>query len=112
MKNVIVVLFLVMISACASTRIMPIGPDTYMVHKTGGFGSNAGSAQMDALEDAGKYCVDNGKQLVVVSTQSQGVHGFQYPNADIQFRCLSTNDPDLKRPTLEQVPNSVIEVRK
>lgn len=97
----------VMMAGCASSRIAPLGPDTYLLHRSSGdVACSSGCATMNGLEDAGKYCANQGKKMLVVSTQ-QG--GFE---SDIQFRCLAEGDKELVRPTLTPVPQSVIKVEK
>lgn len=104
---------LVVLSGCASTRVVPIGPDTYMLQHQGasGFVGN-NSVRMDAYDDASKYCSSMEKHFLVVSSSDSPAGPFRYPSTDIQFRCLNKSDPDLRRPTLEPVADTTIEVKK
>ena len=108
----ILLLLLVLSSGCSTTRIAPIGPDTYLVQRKAGTGyTSASGLKMDALEAANEHCSKMNKKLLVVSTETQAVAFASTPSADVQFMCLDANDPELKRPKLESVPNNRIEVK-
>ena len=112
MKTIIIAM-LVMVSGCASTRVVSIGKDTYMVQREAGTGfSGTNGIKMDALEAAGAHCKLIKKELEVVSTSENpgGIIG-KYPSADVQFKCLDANDPNLRSPTLTPVSATTIEVK-
>jgi len=98
---------LVLAAACAgcSYGVSPLGPDTYRVQVSGVVfnGAGTGLAQTQALQDANKYCVDHGKQILVINISGDAA------NSQVDFRCLQPNDPGLVRPTPAPVPNVVIQ---
>lgn len=94
----------------ADSGVLPIGPDTYQLSV--GRAPVAGGpfeARRVALTKAREYCAQSGRELVVLSTNQWGENrgGF-----DIDFRCLRAGDPELRRPTLRSVPDTVVEVRR
>jgi putative hemolysin len=113
-KHLLLLAIAIGLTACASTRVVPIGPDTYMIQRQGGTGFvGTNSLKMDALEGAGAYCADRGKHLFVVSTSEQPAAAMgRYPSADVQFRCLEKGDPALARPTLAPAPDSRIVIEQ
>jgi len=107
------ILFLIVLSGCASTRIAPIGPDTFLIQRKAGTGySSESGLKMDALEEANEHCKKLNKNLLVVSTETHAVAFASTPSADVQFRCLDANDPEFKRPSLEPRADTVIEIKK
>ena len=101
----------VALAGCAIpvTEVLPIGPDTYFVatrHPT-----SSGDARVAALKAAGQYCAKIGKNILVTDISPSG-GGMLIYNIDMNFRCLSASDPDLKRPNLETRPDVVIQDRR
>lgn len=112
MKTIIVILMGMSFVGCASTRVAKIGPDTYFIQREGGAGA-VGTAplRMEAIEDANAHCEKMGKKAVVVSMNENPTNGWNYPSADVQFRCLTDGDADMHRPTLEKAPQTTIQVK-
>lgn len=114
MKRAIFTLgFALILSACASSGgPVPIGPDTYMLAKPGDFLTvSGGSVKADLYREAGQFCAGQNKNLMPVSTDSRDAGVARYASAEIQFRCLATGDPELKRPTMNIAPDVRIEVK-
>jgi len=101
------------LAACASNSgVVPIGPDTFMVSRQAATGfSGLGSLKAEALREADQYCTSRGKVLQIVnSTESQPPYVFgNFPKAEIQFMCLSANDPELARPKMSKEPDIVVQ---
>ncbi|HXZ50585.1 MAG TPA: hypothetical protein VEH51_01160 [Burkholderiales bacterium] len=77
-----------------------MGPDTYVIANSE-WGFTSGSYQnAEALKEASEYCKGLGKEMLRISTSQNNVRWGKTPAAEVQFRCLSPGDPDLKRPTL------------
>jgi len=112
MKPVPVVLALTAfagLNACAHSGVVPMGPDSYLIANSE-WGFTSGSYQKaEALKEASEYCKSLGKEMLVVSINQNDVSWGKTPAAEVQFRCLSSGDPELRRPTIETVPNVVIE---
>ena len=92
----------------APSGVLPIGPDTYSITLF----SNQLSARGPALKEAGDYCTQLGKKILVLNIDDKKVPVGTPGNTDIVFRCLSEGDPELKRPNLEARPDVVIQDRR
>lgn len=109
MKSLLLCSVLVLATACSSTRIAPIGPDTYLVQRKAGTGySSASGLKMDALDSANEYCAKINKQMVVVSTSENAVAFASTPSAEVQFRCLYKGDAKLIGSTVIQPPTGEV----
>jgi hypothetical protein len=99
--------------ATGTTDIVPIGKDTYMLGRPGGFFTRSGGEVKSQLfRDANAFCRNRGLNLMPVSTSERDTGIATYANAEIQFRCLVEGDPDLGRPTMKSAPNVTVEVAK
>lgn len=106
------VLLLAFASGCATnTGVVKIGEDTYMVSRQGWIATQSvGSIKAEAYKEANAYCIKEGKRLMPVSTNAtSGVLGRSYPEAELQFMCLSESDYELRRPKLMPLPDVRIE---
>ncbi len=90
-----------------SSGVLPMGPDTFSVSADD---LNASTAKRAALSEAQSHCKAMGKEILVTNTKtSRGEARTLY---DVTFRCLSTGDPELARPTYETPPDVRIEDRR
>ena len=106
-----------MLSACATSSgtgdITPIGKDTYMLARPGGFFTlSGGEVKAQLYRDANNYCKSIGRNLMPVSSSSVDSAPYKYANAELQFRCLADGDPDLRRPTMVNKPDVTVEIKK
>ena len=88
-----------------------MGQDTFMISKqsTTGFHS-AGSVKADIYQEGSAYCASQGKEFQPVNDHGvDGVPGRSFASAEVQFRCLSKGDPELRRPTMKPIANIRIE---
>lgn len=111
MRVVFSIILSVLVAGCVSadSGVLPLGPDTYQLSV--GRAPIAGGpfeARRVALTQAEEYCANKNQKLMVISTK---VWGENRGGFDIDFRCLHADDPDLRRPTLETVPDTVVEIR-
>jgi PEGA domain-containing protein len=101
------------LARCASNSgVVPIGPDTFMVSRQAATGfSGLGILKAEALREAEQYCAGKGKTMQIVnSTESQPPYIFgNFPKAEVQFMCLSADDPELARPKMSKEADVVIE---
>jgi putative hemolysin len=83
---------LLIVAGCASTGVVPIGSDTYMIGKRSaqaGFGPPV-QAQADVYKEATAYCAKQGKSLETVKLDAQD-SGFARPGSvQLQFRCVES----------------------
>ncbi len=108
MKKVLTLGLAFSMTACSTTSnstkdIVPIGKDTYMVGRAGSIFVDSGSeVKAQLFKDANAFCMSKGKEIMPVSTkQEDKVLGVSAASAELQFRCLNQNDPELKRPNLQ-----------
>lgn len=111
MKITYLVFAVVILSACAHSGVVSIGPDTYMIANSEWGFTSGGVQKAKVMKEASDYCNGIGKQMLPISTSQNDVAWGKTPAAEVQFRCLSNGDPELQRPTLEPIPATVIETR-
>jgi hypothetical protein len=71
------------------------------------WGFSSGSYQKaKVLKEASEYCKGLGKEMLPISTTQNDVSFGKTPAAEVQFRCLSPGDPELKRPA-PQAPSTM-----
>lgn len=90
----------VMATGCASTNtsggVLPIGPDMYMISVQGGTLDHSGNVLKAKLyQEASKFCIDKERVMIPVNSTSQDAL-WNYASAEVQFRCLSKDDPRAK----------------
>ena len=92
------------------TGVLPVGPDTYTITENAilSFGGSV-TAQEKATRAANDYCTNQGRQFLTISFQTVPKGGSD--TFSLTFRCLLPNDPELRRPSLQPIPNMVIENR-
>jgi len=102
------------LTACASsTEIVPVGPDTYTVSASAmSERGGAAGARIRAIQEAGRYCTNIGRELLVTNITTRTSNLFGDGSSDVIFRCLPQGDPDLRRPDVRPPPNVVIEDRR
>lgn len=92
-------------SAPKSSGIMKLGPDTYRVAAQPTF-ANVMENQKAAFKEAGEHCASLGREMMSIGTYTK-----EYAPFEVTYRCLKADDPQLKRPTLERAPDTVIQVK-
>ena len=94
MKTWLVFLALVL-TGCASTGVVPMDKDTYMVAKRSaqfGFGP-ADGVKADVYREANDFCAKVNKKLETVKLDMTN-SGFARPaSASLEFRCVSDSAP-------------------
>jgi hypothetical protein len=106
MKKIIFA-FVVFLTGCASSGVIPMGQDTFMISKQSSTGfHSAGSVKADIYREGSAYCASQGKEFQPVNDRGvDGVPGRSFANAEVQFRCLSKGDAELSRPTMKPIAN-------
>lgn len=80
-----------LLSACASSGVVPTGPDTYMVTKksAGGLFVSGSQVKADLYVEANDFCSKQGKAVETVSATAQNAIPFaRMPNAELNFKCV------------------------
>ena len=99
------------LAANASSGVVPMGQDTFMISAQSLTGlASAGSVKADIYREGSAYCASLGKEFQPVSDHGvDGVFGRSLASAEVQFRCLSKGDAELRRPTMKPIANVRIE---
>jgi len=111
MRTIILIVATAILAACAHSGVVSIGPDTYMIANSEWGFTSGGVQKAKVMKEASDYCESIGKQMLPISTSQNDVAWGKTPAAEVQFRCLPHGDPELRRPTLEPIPTTVIENR-
>lgn len=83
---------LLTLCACASSGVIPTGPDTYMLTKTsaGGVFVSGSSVKSDLYIEANKFCESKGLVVDTVDASSKNAIPFaRMPSAELHFKCVS-----------------------
>lgn len=113
MKQFICVLCLIALCGCASSGIMQLSQNTYMISKTSKAGAFAsrGAIQAKVIKEANAFAAKQGKVAVATGTEwDRPTTGF--PTFTYQFMLVDKNDPRAKDQVLEHVADTVIEDRR
>ena len=81
-----------LVAGCASSGVIPIGSDTYMLTKTSAGGAFVSGAAVkgDLYVEANKFCAD--KNLVVETVEASSKNAIPFarmPSAELHFRCVA-----------------------
>jgi hypothetical protein len=112
-KKILSIIFVMMLSACASSGPVPMGQDTFMITKQSSTGFHSGgSVKAEIFREANDYCLKQGLQFQPITERAKdGVPGYAFANAELVFRCLVSGDSEIRRPTPKQMPSVIIENR-
>lgn len=80
----------VFLAGCASSGVVPLGQDSYMVSRRGS-GAWTSSSELKAMvfQEANDYCAKQGKKTQVIDSHQEGPGLGHLPEADVQFKCVS-----------------------
>ena len=115
-KNLVPATALIIIpflTGCGSSGPVAIGPDTYMAADTGGLVTSysGGALKAGLYQQANAFCRAQGREVMPVNATGNNAGYAQWAHAEIEFRCLSPGDPELRRPRFKPAPNVLIETR-
>jgi len=83
-----------------------------MMSDTGAWSwSSGGNLKAEIYKDAYVFCQKQGKEMMPVSTSQNDGSFSDFAHAEVQFRCLSKNDPEYRRPTMRKTPDILIETK-
>lgn len=109
MRRLLVPTIALFMAGCSGPGVVPMGRDTYMTAKEGSFTTfSGGSVKAELYREANAFCEGKGKQLMPLKDSSIDKGYGRHASAEVQFRCLDANDPELRRPTMESEPNMKI----
>jgi len=87
-----------LLSGCTTSGVVPVGPSSYLITKSVWGFSGAAPIKAEAIKEAADYCESHGKVLMVTKTIENGVKFGTTPSAEVYFKALDPNDPELKTP--------------
>lgn len=98
MYRLLAVISLLAVMSCSTNSgVVGTGPDSYMISKQRmGWLSANGEMATDSMKEAAVYCKEQGKVMLVTATAEKPRTAVTWPSSEIQFVCLSENDPRLK----------------
>jgi hypothetical protein len=83
------------IAGCAHSGVVKTGPDTYMVANSEWGITSGGYQKAKAIAQAGKYCEELGREILVIDSKQNDVAFGKTPAAEVDFKCLLKGDPTL-----------------
>ena len=88
--KLLIVLPLALLAGCAaSTGVVAIGPDTYMVaHRDNGPMSSLGALKAAAYQDAAAFCAAKNKSMQLLRSNDVPRSLGQFPETEVQFTCI------------------------
>lgn len=79
----------VLAGCAATTGVVPIGKDTYMVsHRDNGPTASLGALKAAAYKDAAQFCAGRGKSAEVLRSNDVPRSFGQFPETEVQFTCV------------------------
>ena len=91
MKTIFIASSLALVlGACTTmTDVMKVGPDTYMTGQTtrGGFTTDS-EIKAEVIRRAQSYCAGQGRQMSLVTSQSNGTQGWTPQSSEVTFKCV------------------------
>lgn len=90
--KLVVALLLAPTAHAGNTGVVPDGPDSYLIMRTGktGFVSSS-SLQKKAYEEASVFCKQKSLVMQTISMESQRARPFGgFPEATLRFRCVAS----------------------
>ena len=103
-KTAALIILLSVLSSCASNSgIIPLGKDSFIVTRQAASGFHGmGTLKADAVAEATEFCQNLNKEFQIIGTKEAEppyILG-NFPQAEVQFMCLSEGDRELTRPKL------------
>ena len=106
-------LTLVLLMGCAkSSGVFSTGVDTYTIIMSGQGQVSKGELVQKAYAEANAFCAQSGKVMQPLATKYVPMDPWSGASSfELRFRALAADDPELTRPNLQPVPDTVIEIK-
>lgn len=93
--NLTVLLFVATIGGCATSEVIPMGTDTYMISQTsaGGVFKSMSSLKAEVIKQANSFAESKGKVAVPIAAKESPSYPGHMPNFEYQFRLVDKEDP-------------------
>lgn len=95
MKGLTITFFMLTVAGCATSSVIQVGPNSFTLSAKRC--ELCEPAQGAATEQASKYCIAQGRYLLVRNTSV--IKEFGHDVATINFSCVTADDPEYKIPT-------------
>ena len=92
MRRLALTAICLLLAGCASSGVIPTGPDSYMLTKTsaGGLMVSGSQVKADLYVEANKFCGDKGLFVDTVDSSSKNAIPFaRMSSAELHFRCVA-----------------------
>jgi hypothetical protein len=101
--RVLIVLGVTFVTGCAvASQIVPMGRDSYLVTAPETLG---GTGRILVVKSANQYCDSGGTHMIVRRLEGNAF------TVSLIFSCVTSDDPEYRRPNLRKEPNVIIENR-
>lgn len=87
MKKILYIMTGFALVGCASSGVLQIGEDHYMISDSNSLYSNGGNVLQDILKEADEYCSGQGKKVEVIHYKIENSTNFSNAAAQIDFTC-------------------------
>jgi hypothetical protein len=87
-----------LVGACAHSGAVKVGPDTYMIANSEWGFTSGGYQSAKAIAEGSKYCASLGREFLLLVSSAHDLQFGRTPAAEVRFRCLLKDDPELTRP--------------
>jgi hypothetical protein len=79
----------VLVGCAASSGVVPMGHDTYLISRSEkGFDTTGSRVKADALREASDYCAKGGKSIEITKATEKDMVPFRSDaQAEVQFKC-------------------------
>ena len=102
-----------LLSACSNPGIVKLSPDTYLLTREahGGVFASTSALKAGVISDANTFAESQGKVAIPISAKEKpmGNGPAQWAAFEYQFRVVDKDDPEVRRTSLKQGPNLIIE---
>ncbi len=101
MRSIKALGLMVLLTACASSGVIQVDPDTYLVAKRSpqlGFGAPVG-ATADVYKEANAFCARQGKSVETVNLDQENSAFGRPASASLKFRCVAPGSKPVPPPS-------------
>lgn len=109
--HVALLLGVIVTAGCATSEIIPMGTDTYMISQTsaGGMFTNMSSLKSEVIKRANSFAESKGRVAIPLASHTTPPAPGQMPNFEYQFRLVDKDDPRASGAALVPRPDVVVE---
>ena len=91
----LILLSVTVLAGCATSEIIPMGTDTYMISQSsaGGIFTNMSSLKSEVIKRANAFAESKGRVAIPLASHTTPPAPGQMPNFEYQFRLVEKDDP-------------------